>query len=471
MSQKLFSGKFSSLQIGLSAIAGLILLLSFAVSDPKFAPLITLVAVAIFAIAFWRENGEKYANNSSQNSGEKAENESLFAPIRSNVTFKQVAGLKAAREELEEIVDYFKNPAKYKKFGVILPRGVLLSGPPGVGKTLIAKAVAGEAGVPFFYAGGSSFAQLYVGAGPKKVRELFASARKAAPSVVFIDEIDAVGKARGGARSDERENTLNQLLTEMDGFESAAGVVVLAATNRIEMLDLALLRPGRFDRRIEVGLPSLADREEILRIVFAGKKHELNLTKIAERTVGFSGAALATLANESALMAIRRGAAIIANADFEAIKDKVIGLKKGGEWLEEKDRAKLAEYQAAKAIAAKRLGLNYEAAKLGDLFLPDLGAVVGEKEHFALIAALLAGFVWWKDQGVFGLSFCEQDSRLARAAAARYAAIYEPLNLGGETSAIMDRAYKAAANAIDSASIAKLSAILLQSETAEFEVI
>ena len=181
---------------------------------------------------------------------------SSVRPSISNVTFEDVAGINDVKEELEEIIDFLQNPIRYKEFGVKLPKGLLLVGPPGVGKTLIAKAVAGEAGVPFFYQSGASFVQIYVGVGAKRVRELFAKAKVMAPSIVFIDEIDAVGKARGGLRNDEREATLNQLLTEMDGFEDSSGVIVMGATNKLDMLDDALLRSGRFDRRVFVSLPT-----------------------------------------------------------------------------------------------------------------------------------------------------------------------------------------------------------------------
>ena len=180
------------------------------------------------------------------------EKDFVIKPTTSNVTFKDVAGISEVKEELTEIVDFLKHPEKYRSFGINLPKGVLLVGPPGVGKTLIAKALAGEAGVPFFYQSGSSFVQMYVGVGAKRVRDLFSKAKAMAPSIIFIDEIDAIGKARGNFRNDEREATLNQLLTEMDGFEGSEGVIVIGATNKVELLDEALLRPGRFDRRIFV---------------------------------------------------------------------------------------------------------------------------------------------------------------------------------------------------------------------------
>ncbi|MDR1451234.1 MAG: AAA family ATPase [Helicobacteraceae bacterium] len=464
------TAKLDSLQIATLAIAGLLLILSFAISTPWFAPIVTLIAAAAALIVLVRRSPTfQFAKKNSVAAG--AAGDSIFTPMRSNVTFKRVAGLKSVREELDEIVDYFKNPSKYKRFGVVLPRGVLLAGPPGVGKTLMAKAIAGEAGVAFFYASGSSFAHLYVGVGPKKISELFATARKHAPSIVFIDEIDAVGRTRGGARSDERENTLNQLLTEMDGFESHSGVVVLAATNRIELLDDALLRPGRFDRRIEISPPNLSDRKEILKIVFNDKPHSLNLAKLAEKTAGFSGAALAALANEAALYALRRNAEKVGQSDIDAIKEKVISLKKSGEWLEDDMREKRARYQSAKAFAAKRLGAKFEAAKLAGEFLPDHNNVSSETELFALLCARLAGIAWWRFTDEKGANFCESDGAAARKIAERYIAVYDPFDDEGGAQQLMKRATKTAIDIFDSAAIEKISKTLLENESAPFEVL
>ncbi|MDR2152748.1 MAG: AAA family ATPase [Helicobacteraceae bacterium] len=463
-------GKLDSIKIALFAIAALLLIIGFAISDPWFAPIVTLIAVGVALFPFLQHISarEPLAKSAATKT---ADNEPSFIPTRSNVTFKMVAGLKSVREELDEIVDYFKNPSKYKRFGVVLPRGVLLAGPPGVGKTLMAKAIAGEAGAAFFYASGSSFAHLYVGVGPKKVAELFAAARKNAPSIVFIDEIDAVGKARGGARSDERENTLNQLLTEMDGFESHGGVVVLAATNRIEMLDGALLRPGRFDRRIEVSLPNVGDREEILKIAFSGKPHALDLAKLAEKTAGFSGAALCTLANEAALHALKRNAETIEALDVEAVKEKVVSLKRSGEWLEANMREKRARYQAAKALAAKRFGAKFEAAKLVGDFLQDCESVSLEAELFALLCGRLAGLAHWRLNGEKGASFCESDCVAARKIADRYVAIYDPTDRFGGAQKLMERAIETASDNVDVASIERVAKLLLEKESASFDVL
>ena len=463
-------GKLNSLQIALLSGAGVLLIIGIAVSEPWYAPLVTLIACGTATIAFLQNRLVKQPPKYNA-AAKSAENEPSFVPTRSNVTFNMVAGLKSVREELDEIVDYFKNPSKYKRFGVVLPRGVLLAGPPGVGKTLMARAIAGEAGVSFFYASGSSFAHLYVGVGPKKVAELFAAARKSAPSIVFIDEIDAVGRTRGGARSDERENTLNQLLTEMDGFESHSGVVVLAPTNRIELLDGALLRPGRFDRRIEIGLPNAADRKEILKIAFKDKPHALNLAKLAEKTVGFSGAALAALSNEAALYALKRNAEKIEHSDIEAVKEKVISLKKSGEWLEENMREKRARYQAAKAFAAKRFGLRFEAAKLAGDFLQDYESVSLETELSALLYARLGGISWWRYADEKGASFCESDVAAARKIAERYIAIYDPSNRFGGAQQLIERAMETASDNIDGEAIERIAKLLLEKESVSFEVL
>ncbi len=291
---------------------------------------------------------------------ESTSHSTTYVPMTSVVRFKDVAGISEVKEELLEIIDYLKNPKYYQELGISLPKGVLLVGPPGVGKTMIAKAVAGEAGVPFFYQSGSSFVQIYVGMGAKRVRELFMRAKAKSPSIIFIDEIDAVGKARGNARSDEREATLNQLLTEMDGFEDSSGVIVIAATNKIEVLDEALLRSGRFDRRIYVELPNLSEREHILQLYLSDKKYDLDISEIARLCVGFSGAALASLVNESALNALRRKSKLIQKEDILATKDKVLVGKKKALSLSENEKEILALYQSAKALSAYWLEVDFD---------------------------------------------------------------------------------------------------------------
>ncbi|MBR0292766.1 MAG: AAA family ATPase, partial [Bacteroidales bacterium] len=247
------------------------------------------------------------------------------------VTFKDVAGLYGAKEEVMEIVDFLKNPKKYTALGGKIPKGALLVGPPGTGKTLLAKAVAGEADVPFFSISGSDFVEMFVGVGASRVRDLFAQAKEKAPCIVFIDEIDAVGRARGKnvgfSSNDERENTLNQLLTEMDGFGTNSGVIVLAATNRADILDKALMRAGRFDRQINVTLPDLNERKEIFQVHLKGLRLSQNfdLEGIAKHTPGFSGADIANVCNEAALTAARKGKQDIDNQDFMDAVDRVVG--------------------------------------------------------------------------------------------------------------------------------------------------
>lgn len=326
-------------------------------------------------------------------------NESLdisfkITPMMINSSFKDVAGVKEVKEELEEIIDFLKNPLKYRLFGIKLPKGVLLIGPPGVGKTLIAKAVAGEAKVPFFYQSGSSFVHLYVGVGAKRVKDLFAKARAYAPSIIFIDEIDAVGKARGGFRNDERESTLNQLLTEMDGFEDSSGVIVIGATNKIDMLDEALLRSGRFDRRIFIGLPNFEDRKEIFITHLSNKFYDLDIDELAKMSVGFSAAGIATLVNEAAIHALKNGASKITLKDFLEVKDKVLLGKHKKMSYSDTEKRILATYQASKAIAAYWFEMDFEHISLiGDSFKEIDKEIVSKTEMIAKIKVYLAGSV------------------------------------------------------------------------------
>merc|ERR1719327_375336 len=254
---------------------------------------------------------------------------------QTGVTFNDVAGCDGAKQELTEIVDFLKNPAKYSALGAKIPRGAIMEGPPGTGKTLLARAVAGEAGVPFVSASGSEFVEMFVGVGASRVRDLFEQAKKNAPCIVFIDEIDAIGGARaggagggmGGGGNDEREQTLNQILTEMDGFEGNSGVIVLAATNRADTLDPALIRPGRFDRRVPVDLPDVKGRLEILKVHCRGKPlaKELDIGIVAKRTTGFSGASLANLLNEAAIVAARTNKTEIGYEEIDYSIDRVTG--------------------------------------------------------------------------------------------------------------------------------------------------
>ena len=273
-------------------------------------------------------------------------------------TFADVAGADEEKEEMSEIVDFLKDPKKYNELGARIPKGVLLVGPPGTGKTLLARAVAGEAGVPFFSISGSDFVEMFVGVGASRVRDLFGEAKKEAPSIIFIDEIDAVGRQRGaglGGGHDEREQTLNQLLVEMDGFGVNEGVIVMAATNRPDILDKALLRPGRFDRQITVNYPDVKGREEILKVHSRGKPlgPDVNLATIAKSTAGFTGADLANLLNESALLAVRHGKKAITQEEIEEATIKVVmGTEKKSHIISDKDKKVTAYHEAGHAIVS-----------------------------------------------------------------------------------------------------------------------
>jgi len=277
---------------------------------------------------------------------------------KEKISFRDVAGLAEAKEELKEIVDFLKNPKKFLQMGARIPRGVLLMGPPGTGKTLLARAVAGEANVPFFHISGSEFVEMFVGVGAARVRDLFATAKKAAPSILFIDELDAVGRHRGaglGGSHDEREQTLNQILVEMDGFERDTNVMVMSATNRPDILDPALLRPGRFDRRVVLDLPDINDREEILKIHVRDKSLAIgvDLREIAERTPGFSGADLANLVNEATLLAARRNKHQVYQEELlESIDKVLLGPERKSHILSEKEKEIAAYHESGHALVA-----------------------------------------------------------------------------------------------------------------------
>ncbi len=285
----------------------------------------------------------------------------LLSDSRKKITFKDVAGIEEAKEELEEIIEFLKDPKKFTRLGGRIPKGVLLMGPPGTGKTLLARAIAGEAGVPFFGISGSDFVEMFVGVGAARVRDLFEQGKKNAPCIIFIDEIDAVGRHRGaglGGGHDEREQTLNQLLVEMDGFESNEGVILIAATNRPDVLDPALLRPGRFDRRIVVPRPDLKGRLGILKVhtrkvPLAG---DVDLEVIARGTPGFSGADLANLVNEACLLAARKNQDAVTQEDFEAAKDKVLmGRERKSMYISEREKRITAYHEAGHTLVAKLL--------------------------------------------------------------------------------------------------------------------
>lgn len=280
------------------------------------------------------------------------------------VTFKDVAGLTEEKEEVQELIDFLKNPKKFTAMGARIPKGVLLQGPPGTGKTLLARAVAGEANVPFYYISGSDFVELFVGVGASRVRDMFKQAKHNAPCLIFIDEIDAVGRQRGaglGGGHDEREQTLNQLLTEMDGFGANEGIIIIAATNRPDVLDPALLRPGRFDRQITVNLPDIKGREEILEVHAKGKifSKGVKLGNIAKRTIGFSGADLENLLNEAALLAVRKGKKCITMAEVDEAHDRVLmGPAKVSHKYNDKEKRTVAYHEAGHAV----IGIKLEGA-------------------------------------------------------------------------------------------------------------
>ncbi|BCX79181.1 AAA family ATPase [Campylobacter sp. 19-13652] len=368
-------------------------------SADNMAEDIAFYAIAVFFVIFIISllRQQKRTQSLLISNQKESEGANFTEITHSKVRFSDVAGIDDVKSELEEIVEFLRHPNKFKRFGVSMPKGVLLIGPPGVGKTMVAKAVAGEANTPFFYQNGSSFVEMYVGVGAKRVRQLFAKARASAPSIVFIDEIDAIGRARGtSGANEEREATLNQLLTEMDGFEDSNGVIVIAATNRIEMIDGALLRSGRFDRRIYLSMPSLNERAEIIKSYLKDKPHNIqNINDIAKLTVGFSGAALATLVNEAGLCALRNGKALIELSDFNAVARKVLDGKKRVLSYTKAEQAVLAQYQGAKAYAAYWLGVEFERISLiEDRFSEVDAEIYSKSELLSRLKVLCAGNEW-----------------------------------------------------------------------------
>lgn len=319
----------------------------------SWLPMIILIGIWIF---FMRQMQGGAGGKAFSFGKSKAK---LLTQDQHKVTFKDVAGIEEAKEELEEIIDFLKDPQKFQKLGGKIPKGVLLVGPPGTGKTLLARAVAGEAGVPFFSISGSDFVEMFVGVGAARVRDLFEQGKKNAPCIIFVDEIDAVGRHRGaglGGGHDEREQTLNQMLVEMDGFESNEGVIMIAATNRPDVLDPALLRPGRFDRQVVVPRPDMNGRLEILTVHSSKVKMEegIDLEVIAKGTPGFAGAELANLVNEAALIAARKNKEAVQMIDFEEAKDKVImGKERRSMVISDKEKENTAYHEAGHAIVAK----------------------------------------------------------------------------------------------------------------------
>ena len=326
-------------------------------NDPDFwgdLAMSVLPTIALIAIMFYFMRQMMGANNRNMQFGKT--NAKTNEATRPKVKFEDVAGVDEAVEELEEIRDFLSDPDRYRKLGAKIPRGVLLVGPPGTGKTLLAKAVAGEAGVPFFSISGSDFVEMFVGVGASRVRDLFKEAKSQAPSIIFIDEIDAVGRQRGaglGGGHDEREQTLNQLLVEMDGFEESESVILIAATNRPDILDPALLRPGRFDRQVTVDRPDVKGREQILRVHAENKPmdEDVKFEKLAQMTVGFTGADLANLLNESALLAARRHRSVISMDEVEESMERVIaGPQRKGRVMTEAERTTIAYHESGHAL-------------------------------------------------------------------------------------------------------------------------
>ena len=380
-----------------------------------FSALLGIMFYILYFMKKSRQAQEEFIKRQQVEVPEKTLGKLNIVAQRSTINFSDVAGIEDVKEELEEVIDFLRHPEKYRKFNIRLPKGVLLIGPPGVGKTLVAKAVAGEADVPFFYQSAASFVQIYVGMGAKRVSELFAKAKEMAPSIIFIDEIDAVGKSRGGQSNEERESTLNQLLTEMDGFEESSGVMVIAATNKIEVLDEALLRAGRFDRRIHIGLPDFNERVSTLNLYLKEKQHTVDINKIANLTIGFNSAALATLVNEAALYALRSNKEQIENVDIEAVKDKVLLGKHKIQTYNEVERKIQALYQAAKAVTASWLEVEYE--KIGIIsssFIPHHNVILSKTVLENELKVLLAGRI--ATQKVYGELFsnAKEDIKLAK---------------------------------------------------------
>ena len=369
----------------------------------SFLPLILFGGILIFMM----RQAQGGANNAMGFGKSKAKR---FVGAKATVTFSDVAGVTEAKQELEEVVEFLKNPERFLALGARIPRGVLLVGPPGTGKTLIARAVAGEAGVPFFSISGSEFVEMFVGVGASRVRDLFEQAKKHSPCIVFVDEIDAVGRHRGaglGGGHDEREQTLNQILVEMDGCDNSSNVIVLASTNRPDILDPALLRPGRFDRRVVLDNPDISGRKAILEVHSKGKplEEEVELDKIAKQTPGFSGADLANLVNEAAILAARRGAKKIGLASLVESIDRVIaGPARKSKVITEEEREVTAFHEAGHAVVAHNIPAADPVHKVSIIsrgqmggytrYLPEKDRYLQTKSQFkAYIAAAMGGRV------------------------------------------------------------------------------
>ena len=365
-------------------------------------PMLLLIGVWIFFMRQMQGGGGKGAMSFGKSKAR------LMSEDQIKTTFADVAGCDEAKEEVTELVDYLKDPTRFQHLGGKIPKGVLMVGPPGTGKTLLAKAIAGEARVPFFSISGSDFVEMFVGVGASRVRDMFEQAKKAAPCIIFIDEIDAVGRQRGaglGGGHDEREQTLNQMLVEMDGFEGNEGIIVIAATNRPDVLDPALLRPGRFDRQVVVGLPDVRGREQILKVhmrkVPLGK--DVDASVIARGTPGFSGADLANLVNEAALFAARGNKKVVAMEEFEKAKDKIMmGAERRSMVMTEEEKAMTAYHEAGHAIVGRlvpehdpvyKVSIIPRGRALGvTMYLPEQDRVSHSKQHLeSMISSLFGG--------------------------------------------------------------------------------
>lgn len=418
-------------------------------------------------ISFTKDGIEKTLSSQNISEGSGA-----VEATKSDVSFDDIGGISDVKIELEEIIDFIKNPKRYKSFGARMPRGVLLVGPPGVGKTMIAKAVANAADVPFYYQSGASFVQIYVGMGAKRVHELFAAAKKNAPSIIFIDEIDAVGKKRGGERSDEREGTLNQLLTEMDGFEGSSGVIVVAATNKIEVLDKALLRAGRFDRRVFVELPTKRERESILNKYLSKVPNEVDVAVVANMTVGFNGAALAALVNEAALLSLRQNAFHVTIEHFHEVKDKVMFGKKKLQMLNDKQKAFRITYQAAKVAVATHFDIPFEKLMLSNEKLtPASDDPFIQQELEARVQMLLAGTVAcdikYKEHSSSVASDLSEAKEIVEMMCQEYGMASSLLPPADESKLMLERLYTECETLLQSipTTLEKIEAVLLERES------
>ena len=402
--------KFKRLKVEIKEPSGLTFWLTNLL--PFLLPILVLVGFIYFM-----SRQIQGANTRALSFGQARAKEVSFREKSNQITFKDVAGISEAKQELEEVVEFLKSPQKFLNLGARIPKGVLLVGPPGSGKTLLARAVAGEANVPFFHISGSEFVEMFVGVGASRVRDLFTRAKKAAPCIVFVDEIDAVGRQRGtglGGSHDEREQTLNQILVEMDGFEANTNVIVVAATNRPDVLDPALLRPGRFDRQVILDLPDIRDREAILKVHAKEKPlaDDANLRVIAERTPGFSGADLANLLNEAAILAARRNQKKVTQVDcLESLEKVMLGPERKSHLLSDKEKKITAYHEAGHALVAHFLPAADPVHKISiisrgraggyTLKLPTEDKHMHPKSEFvADLAVMLAGHV--TEREIFG---------------------------------------------------------------------